>query len=169
MFTLLLYIYKVNFVSTRSTYRRWWVSFELIRWHLPKFSDLVEGGGGGVRGGGGGGGGGGVTSYIWHSADVRAEWPPFFSAARYIISPLFSTKSIWLARFFLDSYVKDPTFLTSRYMYMHIFFSLRDLSRLLILFFGIQWIKCYICLTTNNKWVLFHLSRGCLSRVNSVR
>ena len=23
------------------------------------------------------GGGGGVTSYIWHSTDVRAEWPPF--------------------------------------------------------------------------------------------
>ena len=40
------------------------------------------------RGGGGGGGGGvsvcvggrrgwGVTSYIWHSMDARAEWPPF--------------------------------------------------------------------------------------------
>ena len=30
-------------------------------------------------GGGGGGGGGvkGVTFYIWHSTDVRAEWPPF--------------------------------------------------------------------------------------------
>ena len=28
-----------------------------------------------------------VTSYIWHSTDVRAEWPPFFSAARYMISP----------------------------------------------------------------------------------
>ena len=27
--------------------------------------------------GGGGGGEGEVTSYIWHSADVRAEWPPF--------------------------------------------------------------------------------------------
>ena len=26
---------------------------------------------------GGEGGGGGVTSYIWHSTDVRAEWPPF--------------------------------------------------------------------------------------------
>ena len=24
-----------------------------------------------------GGGGGGVASYIWHSTDVRAEWPPF--------------------------------------------------------------------------------------------
>ena len=23
------------------------------------------------------GGGGGVTSYIWHSTDVQAEWPPF--------------------------------------------------------------------------------------------
>ena len=48
-----------------------------------------------VGGGGWGWGGGvGVTSYILHSMDVRAEWPPFFSAARYIISPLFSTKSI---------------------------------------------------------------------------
>ena len=26
---------------------------------------------------GGGGGGGGVSSYIRHSADVRADWPPF--------------------------------------------------------------------------------------------
>ena len=25
----------------------------------------------------GGQGGGGVTSYIWHSTDVRGEWPPF--------------------------------------------------------------------------------------------
>ena len=28
-------------------------------------------------GGGGGAGAGGVTSYIWHSTDVCAEWPPF--------------------------------------------------------------------------------------------
>ena len=27
--------------------------------------------------GGGGGWGGGVTSYIWHSTVVHAEWPPF--------------------------------------------------------------------------------------------
>ena len=37
---------------------------------------------------------GGVTSYIWHSTDVRAEGPPFFNAARYMIGLLFSTKSI---------------------------------------------------------------------------
>ena len=35
----------------------------------------------GGGGGGGGAGGGGlvevrVTSYIWHSTDVRTEWPP---------------------------------------------------------------------------------------------
>ena len=28
-------------------------------------------------GGGGVGGGGRITSYIGHSMDVRAEWPPF--------------------------------------------------------------------------------------------
>ena len=32
---------------------------------------------GGLGVGSGGGVGGGVTSYIWHSMDVRAEWPPF--------------------------------------------------------------------------------------------
>ena len=47
----------------------------------------------GIGVGGGGWGGGGVTSHIWHSTDVRAEWPPF-SAAKYMISPLFSAKSI---------------------------------------------------------------------------
>ena len=30
-----------------------------------------------VCGGGGGGGGGEGGSYLWHSMDVRAEWPPF--------------------------------------------------------------------------------------------
>ena len=38
-----------------------------------------------------GGGGGGAGSYIWHSTDVRAN-TPFFSAARYMISPLFQQK-----------------------------------------------------------------------------
>ena len=66
----------------------------------------------------------GVTYYIhvWHSTDVRAEWPPF-SAARYMIGPLFSTKSILMTQFFLDSYVKGPIILTS--WYMHIFFAQR--------------------------------------------
>ena len=36
---------------------------------------VCVGGGGGW--GGRGEGGGLVTSYIWHSTDVRAEWPPF--------------------------------------------------------------------------------------------
>ena len=46
---------------------------------------------GGRPRGGGGGGGGGVTSYIWHSTDVRAEydWPPFFNK-KYMNGPIFS-------------------------------------------------------------------------------
>ena len=52
----------------------------LYRW-LPRKGQKHSGGGGCVCGGGGGGGGGGagrrVTSYIWHSTDMRAEWPPF--------------------------------------------------------------------------------------------
>ena len=40
--------------------------------------------------GGGGGLGAGVISYIWHSTDVRVEWPPFSAAAaRYMIGPPF--------------------------------------------------------------------------------
>ena len=42
-----------------------------------------------------------VTSYIWHTTDLRAEWPPFFSAARYMISPPFFNKK----------YMTDPIFL----------------------------------------------------------
>ena len=57
--------------------------------------------------------GGGVTSYIWHSTDVRAEWP----AARYMTDPLFSTKKYMNGPIFLDSYVKYPTFLTSWYIF----------------------------------------------------
>ena len=33
----------------------------------------------GLGGGGGGGGGGGITSYIWQSTHVLAEWPPFIA------------------------------------------------------------------------------------------
>ena len=42
---------------------------------LSFFLNLYRTRGGG--GGGCGGVGGGVTSYIWHSTDVRAEWSPF--------------------------------------------------------------------------------------------
>ena len=52
----------------------------------------VLGDGWGVAVGGGLGWAGGVASYIWYSMDVRAEWPPFFSAAKYMISPFFQQK-----------------------------------------------------------------------------
>ena len=45
-----------------------------------------------------GGGGRGVISYIWHNTDVRSEWPPF------------STKSIWMIRFFWIPVWKAPLF-----------------------------------------------------------
>ena len=46
---------------------------------------------------------------------------PFFSAVRYMIGPLFSTKSIWMTRFFWITMWKGPIFLTS--WYMHILFA----------------------------------------------
>ena len=131
---------KIIYREYKSTCR-FWLS-------LSKSVYIDRSSGRGVVGGGGWVGGGEVTSYIWHSTDVRAEWSPCFSAARYMISPLFSTKSIWLP-IFLDSYVKGPSFLTSRYT--RIFFDVKFLEPACSL--GIQWIDCDICLTTSNKWI----------------
>ena len=89
-----------------------------------------------VWGGGVGGWRGVVTSYIWHSTDVRAlfqrcqeyDWPPFFNK-KYMNGPIF-----------LDSCVKGPIFLTS--WYMHIFFAQRFFEAAYPL--GITWIDCDI-------------------------
>ena len=59
---------------------------------------------------------------------------PFFSAGRYMIGPLFSTKSIWLTQVFLIGIWKAPLFLTSRCM--HIFFTQRFLRLLVLLVFN---------------------------------
>ena len=49
---------------------------------------------------------------------------------------------------FLDSYVKGPLFwYPCKYVY---FFAQRFVTAACSL--GIQWIDCYICLTTSNKW-----------------
>ena len=93
---------------------------------------LAWGGGGNVRGGGGWKGmgwgsglrcvwgeGAGLTSYICFSKDVHAKWPPF-----YMISHPFFKKKCMSDLIFLDSYVKGPTFLTSRYIC--VYFSIRD-------------------------------------------
>ena len=93
------------------------------------------------------------TSYtcIWHSTDVRAEWPPFQHCQiydNYILPPFFNKKYM-NDPIFLDSYVKGLTFLTS--WYMHIFAQIFFQGCLFSL--GIQWLNCNICLTTSNKWV----------------
>ena len=66
-----------------------------------------------------------------------------------MISPLFSTKCIWLTRCFLTRVRKGPSFLTFRYM--RIVFVQRFFEAACSL--GIRWIDCYICQTTSNKWV----------------
>ena len=74
---------------------------------------------------------------------------PFFCAARYMISQLFSTKSIWLTRFFLIRMWKAPLFWhPGKCVY---FFAQRFVKAACSL--GIQGTDCYICLTTSNKWV----------------
>ena len=75
--------------------------FLIYKCAFPISRGLGRRGWGGVGGGGGRGlrGGGGNFLYL---AYYRRACPmaPFFSAARYMISPLISTKSIRMARFF---------------------------------------------------------------------
>ena len=69
-----------------------------------------------MRGVGGGVGG----NFLYMAYGCACRIAPFFSAARYVIGPLFSTKN---GPIFLNSCVKGPIFLTS--WYMHIFFAKR--------------------------------------------
>ena len=95
--------------------------------------------------------GGCVTSYIWHSMDVCAEWPPFSALP-----------GIWLAPFFQQKVYDWPHFSGLVYerphfsdvsWYMHIFFVQIFFEATCSCSLGIQWNDCYICLTTSNKWV----------------
>ena len=92
------------------------------------------------------GAGGGVTSYIWHSTDVRAEYPPFSALPGIWLAPFFQ-QMYMNGPIFLDSYVKGPIFLTS--WYMHIFFAQRFFEAAYPL--GITWIDCDIRLTTSKN------------------
>ena len=61
-------------------------------------------------GGGGGGGRGGNSLYMtWYGCAARIA--PFFSAARYMISPLFPRKLYMTDPFFLEWYMNGPIFL----------------------------------------------------------
>ena len=62
---------------------------------------------GGGGGGGGAVGGWGVTSYIWHSTDVRAEWPPFSALPGIWLAPFFRQKVYDWLNFW---YMKGPSF-----------------------------------------------------------
>ena len=92
---------------------------------------------GGVRGG--------ITSYIY----IPVVWMcllngPLFQLCQVYDWPLFSAKSIWLAPFFWISIWKAPLFWCIP-VHAHIFRSEATCS------LGIQWIDCYICLTTSNE------------------
>ena len=76
---------------------------------------------GGGGGGGGGWGGGGVISYIFVIVQMCVLNGPFFSAANYMIGPLFFNKKYMHGLIFQDSYGKGSIFLTS--WYIHIFFA----------------------------------------------
>ena len=71
--------------------------------------------------GGGGGVGGMVTSYIWHSTDVRAEWPPFQRCQVHDWPPFFDKKYM-TDPIFHDWYMKGTTF-SDIPVYVHIFHS----------------------------------------------
>ena len=82
------------------------------------YLSLFSGGGKGVCVWGGGG------NFLYMAEyGCACRMALFFSAARYMIGALFSTKKYTNDPIFLDSYVKGPIFLTSWYMY--IFFAQR--------------------------------------------
>ena len=63
----------------------------------------------------------GVTSYIWHSTDVRAEYPLFQCCQVYDWPPFFDKKYM-TDPIFLDWHMKGPTF-SDIPVYAHIFHS----------------------------------------------
>ena len=91
----------------------------------------------------------GVTSYIWHSMDVRAEWPPFSALSSIWLAPFFS-KKVYDWPHFSGLLYESPHF-SDVSRYMHVFFVQKFFEATCSL--GIQWIDCYIYLTTSNKWV----------------
>ena len=89
-----------------------------------------------------GGGGWRWGNFLYHSRDVRAERPPFSALPGKWLA-LFFQQKVYDWPIFLDSYVKGPTFLTSRYMHIF-FFAHRFFEAACSL--GIQWIDCDIYL-----------------------
>ena len=98
-----------------------------------------------ARGGRGGGGGNFLCMAYYGRACRKA---PFFSTARYMIGPLFSTKSIWMAQFFLDS-LWGPHF-SDILVYAHSFRS--DIFRgCLSSWYYMNWLW-YLC-NNQQKWI----------------
>ena len=77
------------------------------------------------------GAGGGVTSYIWHSTDVRAEWPPFSALLGIWLAPFFQQK-VYILRSNFSSFpqyfqyisnFKSPvTYIVVKYVCLNYFF-----------------------------------------------
>ena len=110
---------------------------------MPKSADPLWGGGGG--------------NFLYMAKyGCACQIAPFFSAARYMIGPLFSTKSIWMARFFWIPILKAPFFwhpgICTYFFAQRFFEAAYPLS--------ITWIDCDICVTTSKKWVQKKKSKG---------
>ena len=96
---------------------------------------------------GGGGWEGGGNFLYRHSADVRAEWPPFSALPGKWLAPLFPTKSIWP---YFSGFLRERLHFFWHLVYAHNF---RTEIFEAAYFLCITWIDCDICLTTSNKWV----------------
>ena len=95
-----------------------------------------------------------VTSFIWHSTDVRAKWPPFSALPGIWLTPFFQQKVFEWPDFsgFLCESLPHPHPFSDILVYTHIiFFAQRFFEAVFSL--GIQWIDCDIFLTTSSKWV----------------
>ena len=93
--------------------------------------------------------GGGVTSYIWHSTDVHAEWRPFSALPGIWLAPFLQQK-VYDWPYFSWFVCERPDF-SDILVNAYIVFAERFVKGACSL--GIQWLDCYICLTTSNKWV----------------
>ena len=76
-----------------------------------------------------------VTSYIWHSMDVRSRMAPFFSAAKYMIGPFFCQQKVYDWPHFSGLVYERPHF-SDVSQYMHIFFVQKFLRLLVVLVFN---------------------------------
>ena len=105
------------------------------------------------------GGGGGVTSYIWHSTDLHAEWPPFSALPGIWLAPFFQQKVYeWLD---FSGFLCERPHFSDILVYAHIFHS--EIFRgCLSSWYYMNWLW-YLSNNQQKKWVQ-KIKEQCMNR-----